>query len=107
MIDMNEFYDSWYYLNNLEAVQYNGVNHFKDCLHMSVVKVCEETNEIDIFNDTVNTKVQVWLEFGKIELNKEKDYLEVYHDIDLDCGADTFEEAIIELAKLCKANNYR
>ena len=24
------------------------------------------------------------------------------HDIDLDCGGDTFEEAIIELAKLVK-----
>lgn len=107
MINIQKFYDSWHYLNNLEAVYYNGVNHFSDCLDIKVVKVCESTEEIDVFNEEMNTKVQVWLEFGKIELNNEKGYLEVYHDTQLDCGGDTLEEAIITLANLCKIYGYK
>lgn len=107
MVDMQKFFSSWYYLNNLEAVHYNGVNHFCECLDVKVVKVSESTDEIDILNDDMNTKVQVWLEFGRIELNEKKGYLEVYHDTNLDCGGDTFEEAIITLAKLCKIYKYK
>lgn len=55
-----------------------------------VVKVNPKTNEI---SDDVelNSKTRIWLECG-ITPNE--------HDIRLDCGGDTFEEAIIQLADL-------
>ena len=58
-----------------------------------IIKINPKTDCIDV--DTYkNTKVQIWLECGPY-----KDERPV-HDIDLDCGGDSFEEAIINLAKL-------
>jgi len=64
-------------------------------LYIMVVKVNPLTNEVDD-DQTKNTKTQVWLEVGP--------WSEQYHthDWDLDCGGDTFEEAIIKLADLVK-----
>lgn len=90
-----DFYESWWFL--LKHKMFN--DRFVEELYIMVVKVNPDTNEIDDDN-TKNTKVQIWLEHGA--------YIEEYnacsHDIDLDCGGDTFEEAIIELAKLVKKN---
>jgi len=68
---------------------------FQQCLDIEVVKINPKTDSIDD-DKTLNTKVQIWLEAGP--------YIGKHHahDIDLDCGADTFEEAIIELASLVK-----
>lgn len=85
------FYDSFYYLENHIIFD----NKFQKCLDIEIVKVNPKTNIID--NDSsLNTKIQVWLECGPYQ----KDCYT--HDIDLDCGGDTFEEAIIKLAKLVK-----
>ena len=100
------FYNSWDYLNNLEEVYYKGINYFYECLRVEVVKVNPNTMEIDLDNSK-NTKVQVWLEFGGVFYNETFNCFQSYHDINLDCGADTFEQAIIELAKLCKQNGYK
>ena len=103
MIDkniMDKFKESYDYLSNLEIVYYEKSNQFKKCLDIDVVKTNPDTLEIDN-NEELNTKVQVWLEFGGI-VKDEHLGLIPQHDIDLDCGADTFEEAIIELARLCK-----
>lgn len=71
--------------------------NFNNELWIEVVKVNPDTNEID--NDcTKNTKVQIWLEHGSYDT----EWGGCTHDIDLDCGADTFEEAIIKLAQLVK-----
>lgn len=49
----------------------------------------------------LNTKTQIWLEFGEAYLDIDEDTnVQFIHDYNLDCGADTFEEAIIELANL-------
>ena len=106
MIKKDDFYNSWLYLNNLECIFYKGIDHFYECLDIEVVKVNPETNEIDDDNSK-NTKTQVWLEFGGITYDETFKCLMGIHDIDLDCGADTFEEAIIELAYLCKINGYK
>lgn len=71
------------------------ISHFYDCLNIEVVKVNPTTNEIDN-KDSLNTKTQVWLEFGSWS-DKENCPC---HDTNLDCGGDTFEEAIIKLANL-------
>ena len=74
---------------------------FRDCfayeLYTSVVKVNPDTNAVDD-DDTKNTKVRIWLECGGCD----DEYGGFVHDIDLDCDGDTFEEAIVELAKLVK-----
>jgi hypothetical protein len=52
-----------------------------------------------------NTVVRCWLEFGQLlyeypsEWHTSTQRLN-YHDINLDCGGDTFDEALIKLAKL-------
>lgn len=64
--------------------------NFIEALYVDVAKVNPETGSID--NDsTKNTQIEIWLESGP-ECG--------VHDIMLDCGGRTFEEAIINLAKL-------
>lgn len=73
--------------------------HFKECLDVAEVKVCPATNRIED-DDALNTKPQVWLECGPWGyFDLEKCYTGA-HDPRLDCGGDTFEEAICVLAKL-------
>ena len=92
---MKDFYTAFHYLEEHKIFN----DRFIDELYIMVVKVNPDTNEID--NDRIkNTKVQVWLEHGPYE----EKYNQCTHDIDLDCGGDTFEEAIIELARLVKEN---
>lgn len=76
------------------------INRFDRCLDISVVKVNPETEEIDKDMKS-NTKTEVWLEFGRAFIDNEiSDNVMFEHDYRLDCGADTFEEAIIKLANL-------
>lgn len=95
---MNRFYEAWQYLANQPVfVREEDLNQepsscsFMRNVDIQVVHVNPETNEIDDCQSK-NTKVAVWLECGT------KDD----HDIDLDCGGDSFEEAIIKLAELVK-----
>lgn len=85
------FYEAWWYL--LEHPIFKG--NFNLCLDIDVVKVNPETLAIDDDKDK-NTLIQVWLECG--EYCKEC----LVHDVDLDCGGNSFEEAIVELARLVK-----
>ena len=86
-----EFYDAWEFL--LEHKMFQG--HFRDILYIMIVKINPDIGMVDD-DESKNTKVEVWLEAGP--------YGEHYniHDCDLDCGGDTFEEAIIKLADLVK-----
>lgn len=96
---ITKFYEAFNYLKN-HPIFINYLNDeltipkFQDCLDISVVKVNPATSSVDD-NGTLNTKVEVWLEAGPYLKTGKKS-----HDYDLDCGGDTFEEAIIELAKL-------
>ena len=91
---MKDFYDSWFFLRSnpiYELGEKRDSYHwdFLRNLYIEVVKVNPETNSIDD-DKTKNTKTMVWLEYGP----------DGCHDIRLDCGGDTFEEAIIKLANL-------
>jgi len=96
-----DFYTAYQFLYNhpmfQEEVSYNNdtwnESHFKECLDIEIVKVNPETNSIDD-DEIKNTKVQIWLECGRYDKECR------IHDIELDCGADTFELVIIELANL-------
>ena len=93
---MDNFHEAWTWLS--DHPMFHGL--FECGLYTAVVKVNPETMEIDD-DSTKNTKVQVWLEHGPYE--KVEDLFPQHtHDWELDCGGDTFEEAIIELAKLVK-----
>ena len=91
------FYEAYKYL--IYADIFDG--KFLEGLDLMVVKVNPETNEIDD-NSALNTKTAVWIEHGPYDTAG--GYW--YHDIDLDCGGDTFEEAIIKLAELVKEKYY-
>jgi hypothetical protein len=86
-----DFYNAWHYLDQHEMFK----GHFLQCLDIEVAKINSKTREVDD-NDELNDEVEVWLEAGP--WIKEG----LAHDISLDCGASTFEDAIIELAKLVK-----
>ena len=85
-----DFYTAWTFLNNHKM--FNGL--FCHGLWTEVVKVNPAAGTIDA-DQTKNTKVQVWLEHGPYEPY----HNDTTHDIYLDCGGDTFEDAIINLAE--------
>lgn len=97
-----DFYEAWTYLENHEM--FNSENspfEFQDNLSVEIVKVNPKTMEIDEDNSK-NTLTQVWLETGPISYdNDENEWCKCW-DYRLDCGADTFEEAIIKLANKVK-----
>lgn len=88
-----DFYSAWEFLNNHKV--FGGC--FQDCYDIEVVKINPNTNEVDLENSRNNTKTQVWIECGPWAPD-----CRTYNE-DLDCGGDTFEEAIIALALLVRA----
>lgn len=111
---MEKFYEAYHWLDNHpifeESISIPGqkilIKHsrFQEGLYMMVVKVDIEKEEI-MEEESRNTETRVWLEHGpftieSVEVGRE--WRGCSHDIDLDCGGATFEEAIIELAKLVK-----
>lgn len=105
--NFTDFYKAWSFLENHPMFDYEGINEFRICLDIYVVKVNLETREIEN-NESKNTETRVWLECGpylrpkdlKEDERKNWPYGTCSHDYDLDCGAPTFEEAIIVLANL-------
>lgn len=99
-IRFTDFYTAYNFLADHEMCKYKikstnyKVSKFYNCLEIDVVKV-NPINSMIENDDNRNTKTEVWLEFGAV---LEEDVCE--HDTRLDCGGDTFEEAIVELANL-------
>lgn len=97
-----DFYNAWDYLEKhpiFNTIKYGiNVNKFISCIDIEVKKVNSKTNMSED-NERLNIKTRVWIEAGPYIKNH------AAHDYDLDCGGDTFEEAIIELANLVK-NKY-
>ncbi len=90
-----DFYESYHFL--LKHPIFN--NKFREGLDLLVVKVNPETLCIDD-DKSKNTKTRIWLETGPYLYDDEPYACKWSHDLDLDCGGFTFEEAIIKLAKL-------
>ena len=118
------FHDSWHFLRKHSAFKAKGTkakgygSRFREALDIEVVRVNPKSNSIDD-DKSKNTATRIWLECGQVEdPMSEKDDLQrefacgqgsdsleygiLSHDIRLDCGAKTFEKAIIKLAKLVK-----
>lgn len=95
----NNFYDSFNYLKSHPIFNFTpegerSFSAFSLCLDVDVQKV-NPANGIKEDDEKLNTKVEIWLEVGPF-ISKTT----LSHDPDLDCGGDTFEEAIINLANL-------
>lgn len=85
-----DFCAAYHFLQNHRIYQ----GHFLRQLDLEVVKVDPETGSIHFADADRNTRTQIWLESGPYR----EDCLT--HDPRLDCGGDTFEEAILALAEL-------
>lgn len=83
-----DFHDAFNYLSNHIIF----ADRFNECLDIEVVKINPKTKSIDD-NAALNTETEIWLECGPY-------YNGITHDVDLDCGGKTFEEAIINLRNL-------
>jgi len=105
----DEVYTAWWWLIMHPAFNHvGGRPGFPDALNVEVSKVNPKTNSVDD-DKTLNTKVEIWLEVGPWVDPSEAGYPEDWtapemasHDFNLDCGGDTFEEAIIKMAELVK-----
>lgn len=100
-----DFYAAWRFLEGHKIFELEECSVFFRCLSIEVVKVNPDTEKIDD-NEAKNTATRVWLECGpwchSDELTDEErkgfPYGVSSHDVELDCGAPTFEQAIIKLA---------
>lgn len=115
-----DFYESWNWLcqhpifwvpiKNKQTNKWVRLRHadsFQSYLDIDVVKVNPKTNHIDDDKE-LNIATRVWLECGPWYVDKIRNDSCTSHDSDLDCGGDTFEEAIVKLASLVmeKYGNY-
>lgn len=87
-----DFYESFVFLKRHPKFKNKFIEH---ALDIEVVKVNPKTEKIED-DKSLNTQVNVWLECGEYS----KEYKSFVHDLDLDTGGKTFEEAIIQLANL-------
>jgi hypothetical protein len=108
----SDFYEAYEFLENhiifderrlFKDIPYAQYTEFKHSLDISVVKVDPTTNCVAMIDeytpdDEKNTKVRIWLEHGPPYHDVRQKCFNWSHDIDLDCGGDTFEEAIVALA---------
>ena len=95
MNKFTDFYKSWWWLYKHPIFQDEDKDSmlFSRCLNIYVAKVNPLNSTIED-NEDLNIKTEVWLECGKYDRNT------YWHDTELDCGGDTYEDAIIELANL-------
>lgn len=100
-MNQHKFLRAWNYLNSLECVHHNGINMMDKCLNVKVIKINPYTKQIDRIKG-LNTLVQICLEFGELIYNEITNSIEVIYDPNLDCSADNFEQAVIELARLVR-----
>lgn len=101
-----DFYEAFYYLEEhkyFQHPQHDRLSVFTKNTDVMVVKVNPVTKEISD-DDHINTETAVWLETGNSFINTNPMMGRIgemeMHDCLLDCGAPTYEEAIIKLANL-------
>jgi hypothetical protein len=96
-----DFYEAWVFLNEHHYFEHGEYKMpmFTESMDIAVVKVNPETKHIDD-DESKNTETQVWVECGDWEELPDHDFKGYVHDMDLDTGGATFEEAIVNLANL-------
>lgn len=99
-------YDAWWFLQDHPAFFHPeypedslGMGLFKqDCLDVDIQMVCPESLHIET-DTSRNTHQRVWLEAGPYVADEWGEVV-TSHDWRLDCGGDTFEEAVVKLSQL-------
>ena len=86
-----DFFTAFNFLENHPMI--NG--KFQKTLYIKVKKIPTPILYTEN-NDALNIQTQIWLECGPYEGGF------IYHDVRLDCGGNTFEEAILKLSELVK-----
>lgn len=119
-----DFYEAWWFLNetpifqasveDMKKMGFSGelielenslnINYFHQSLQIEVQKVCPIKRRI-MKNKKRNTHTEVWLECGEPYYDEHTKDIRTYHNLDYDCGGDTFEEAIINLANIVLEKN--
>jgi hypothetical protein len=96
---MQNFYEAFKFLEEHHMFHNPAtqISEFQDQLSIDVVLVNPENKTIEE-DVKLNTLPQVWLEASVFEDDPEDGYKGFSLDHDLDCGGDTFEDAIIDLA---------
>jgi len=113
-----DFYEAWWFLKdlhsfkvkeedlrqigyseNLAKIMSEETSYFQESLIIEVQKVNPENDTIEE-DEKLNTKTVVWLECGSPYCDENTKTILTYHNWDWDCGGDTFEEAIINLANI-------
>ena len=72
--------------------------HFDECLDYECRSVCPHTDMVEA-DPSLNTHPTIWIECGPYVAGEGGGIIRC-HDVDLDCGGDTFEDAIVSLAYL-------
>lgn len=72
---------------------------FPGNVHIDVVKVNPETETCED-DPSLNTATRIWLETGGWVWDEYNQTYEYTHDHRLDCGGETFEDAILNLAHI-------
>jgi len=106
--DLDDFFNAWHFIMDHPMFRDDeGLDN--PHIDIFVAKVNPITGEVDD-DKSLNTKTEVWLECGPhishAQLVKDGDEAAEHypfgtpsHDTDLDCGAETYEQAIVILAK--------
>ena len=107
-----DFFEAWWFLKHHKIFfshikshkRIIAVSRFQECLDISAHYVDPDTRQVEDDNSR-NTQLEIWLECGPWS----HEHGTPTGDYDLDCGADTFEAAIIALAELvlAKYGEYR
>ena len=119
-----DFFEAWWFLNEspvfklpleemekagwskdlIEISQTLDTNYFHSGLDIEVHKVCPIKRRI-MKNKKRNTHTEIWLECGEPFYDEHTKEIRNYHNIEYDCGGDTFEEAILNLANIVYEKN--
>jgi len=97
--NLDDFHEAWDWLYGHPYFRYRdgpmkGSEGFTIAYDLIVVKVNPVNDRVED-DDSLNTKTNIWVECGPLEDDGGQT-----HDWELDCGGDTFEDAIIALAKI-------
>lgn len=97
MRDLTHPHKAWVWVMQHPCLQFEGV--IPPSIDVSPNMVCPETKMISD-DHTENTHLEWWIECGAYCIDTMFDDMVASHDVDLDCGADTMDEAIVKLAQL-------
>jgi len=85
-----EAYNAWWEL--ADTYDWN-MSH----IEITMMKVNPVTRKVED-DQHINTHIEYWVETGQFN----EEFMAFEHDIRLDCGGDSYDEAIIKLLKLVR-----